>query len=138
MPFTRILLPVDFSNRHRQAIEIARDLAPAARRVTLLHVIETLDLPHEEVEDFYRQLEERARTRLGELATQLAREGLEVLQHVRYGRRVAEIVAFTREEAVDLVVMTSHREDPEDPGTRWLSISHQVGILAPVPVLLVR
>jgi nucleotide-binding universal stress UspA family protein len=67
--FERILVPVDFTDKNRDAVERARDLVRTEGELTLLHVIEELaDIPFEELEDFYRRLEERAVRRLKELA----------------------------------------------------------------------
>ena len=59
--FEEILVPVDLTDKNRRAVEVAGDLAELADgSVTLLHVIEPLDLPFEELEDFYSRLEEKA------------------------------------------------------------------------------
>lgn len=137
--FQKILVPVDLTQKNRHAVEVAGELASASGgSVTLLHVIEELDLPFEEVEDFYRQLEDRAAGAMGDLAEVLAEAGVAHAQHVRYGQRATEIVGFAREEDFDLILLSSHRTDPEDPARNWASLSHKVAILAQTPVLLVK
>ena len=63
--FRRILVPVELSDKDLRAVDAARSLAKANEQgdteVALLHVIETLDLPFEELEDFYGKLESRER-----------------------------------------------------------------------------
>ena len=58
--FRKILVPVDLSDRHGQALEIAARLAKASDgEVTLLHVIEMIPgLNLEEERDFYQRLEQ--------------------------------------------------------------------------------
>lgn len=137
--FERILLPVDFTSKNARALEAARALARGREvQVTLLHVIETLDLPFDELEDFYRKLHDAAAGKLDGLAQDLAGPGIDVVQHVAYGRRVPEIVAYAQENEADLIVLSSRRLNLEEPPTGLASISHQVAILAQTPVLLVK
>lgn len=137
--FEKILVPVDLTQKNRHAVEMAAELGAASGgSVTLLHVIELLDLPFEEVEDFYRQLEERAADAMGKLAEPLVEREVDHDQHVRYGDRAAEIVTFAQEEGFDLVLLSSHRADLEEPARNWASLSHKVAILAQTPVLLVK
>ena len=74
--YRRILVPVELSDKDLRAVEAARALARANdegdTEVALLHVIETLDLPFEELEDFYSKLESRAVEVLSELSASLA------------------------------------------------------------------
>lgn len=137
--FEKILVPVDLTEKNRRAVEVAGELAAASGgQVTLLHVIEMLDLPFEEVEDFYRQLEERAGEAMASLGAALESHGVSHAGHVRYGVRAEEIVEFARDEGFDLILLSSHRADPEQPAKNWASLSHKVAILAQTPVLLVK
>ena len=140
--FDKILVPVDLTDKNRRAVEMAREMAQMSDAdVTLLHVIEPLDLPFEELEDFYRELESRAADSMAELADPFREAGMEILEQVVYGERAREIVAYARDEGFDLVVMTSRPLDPDDPeGTaaNWPTISHKVALMAEIPVLLVR
>ncbi len=137
--FEKILVPVDLTQKNRHAVDVAAELGSASGgSVTLLHVIEMLDLPFEEVEDFYLQLEERAAEAMGELTGPFVERGVRHVQHVRYGDRASEIVAFAQEEDFDLILLSSHRADLEEPARNWASLSHKVAILAQTPVLLVK
>src|SRR5205823_6066772 len=70
--FRNILVPVDLTDRHGRALEIAAGLAPAGGAVTLLHIIELLHgVPREEESEFYERLEETAREHLDRLAATL-------------------------------------------------------------------
>lgn len=140
--FDKILVPVDLTEKNRRAVELARDMARmSGSDVTLLHVIEPLDLPFEELEDFYQELESRAADAMVELADPFREAGMEILEQVVYGDRAREIVAYAGEEGFDLVVMTSRPLDPGDAGqgpANWPTISHKVALMSEIPVLLVR
>lgn len=137
--FTKILVPVDLTEKNRGAVATARDLAGGSGgSVTLFHVIETLDLPFDELEDFYARLERRAADGMDELAALLRDAGVEVVQQVNYGDRAAEIVEYAEEGDFDLVVMSSRRFDPEERARNWATVSHKVAITARTPVLLVK
>ncbi len=137
--FSRILVPVELSEKDALAVRVLRDLAPAGgAEVTLLHVIETLDLPYEELEDFYARLEARATTALDGLSRSLAEAGLDVVQRVAFGTRVAEILAYAEETDADLIVVVARAVDPERPAAAWSGIAHQVAVLSRRSVLLLR
>lgn len=137
--FRKILIPVDLTDKNRRAVEAARDLAlwrPA--EIAILHVIELLDAPMEELADFYQQLEETARRRMEAFAEPLRAAGLAFTQHLRYGKRVPEILRFVREEGFDMMVLASRTLDPERPEGTWLTISHQLVMLADCTVLVLK
>jgi nucleotide-binding universal stress UspA family protein len=137
--FGRILVPVDLTRKNTVAVRAARELArPASGRVTLLHVIETLDAPPDELRDFYQRLEAKAREHLDLLARALDQAGIAVDRRIAFGKRVPEIVRQARELKVDLIILASHQLDPDDPVPGFLTISHQVAILAPCPVLMLK
>ena len=138
--FSNILVPVDLTDQSRSSIEMALDLAgPESSKVTLLHVIETIaDADYDDMRDFYKRLERRARASLEELARPLVAAGFEVERQVIYGKRVKEIVLFAEEHDNDLVIMSSRALDLQDRDTSWGSISHQVAILASCSVLLLK
>ena len=51
--FRHLLVPVDFSDSNTAAVQLAGDLVtPDGGAGTLLHVIETLDAPFEDLEAF--------------------------------------------------------------------------------------
>lgn len=139
--FRRILVPVDLTEKNRRAVGVALGLVPPddeEARVTLLHVIETLDLPFDELEEFYRQLEEKARDAMDRLAEPIREAGMVPLEQVVYGERGRAIVEHADVEDYDLIVLSSRRYDPEDPSANWATLSHKVAILSRSPVLLVK
>ncbi len=138
--FRRVLLPVDLSERSDLAVERASELAaqPGAA-IILLHVVETIqDVPDQELEGFYGRLRDKAEKRLREWAHRLEAQGAEVRQEILFGRRGAQILRYAREQETDLIVLVSHALDPERAGGGFGTISHQVALLAPCSVLLVR
>lgn len=136
--FERVLVPVDLTPKNRAAIEIAADLCAPSGKITLLHVIEAIDLPWEEVEDFYLDLEERARRELDAMAAPLRDAGTAHDQVVVYGHRAEEVVKYADDEGYGLIVLSSHKLDPDNPGAGWATLSYKVAILARCPVLLVK
>lgn len=137
--FRKILVPVDLTPKNVSAIAVAARLADDQEaEVTLLHVVETLDLPWEEVEDFYQRLEHRARTAMDEMSEPLSARGIPNSREVAFGKRAEEVVGHAEEQGFDLIVLSSHRIDLERPAADWTTLSYKVAILAQCPVLLVK
>ena len=136
--FDHVLVPVDLTDRNRRALEAAARLAGENGEVTLLHVIETLDLPFDELEDFYQRLHDRAQVEMDQMADPLSVSGVTVVQRVSYGNRLREILAHAEDNSVDLIVMSSRRLEISEAPTGLATLSHQVAILSQVPVLLVK
>jgi nucleotide-binding universal stress UspA family protein len=138
--FQRILVPVDLTQKSLAAVEAAHELAKQFQSdVTLLHVIETIEhVTFDEMKEFYARLEKSARAGLREFSERFVASGLAVQPEVIYGHRTQDIVAFAIKNRADLIVMASHRIDPDRPGHDWSSISYAVAIMAPCPVLLAK
>ena len=138
--FSRILVPVDLSDRNGPAVEAAADLAGVDQgALLLLHVIEEIEgVDPSETEDFYQGLRARAETVLADLSERLASQHISTTTQIRTGKRGSEIVRCADEERSDLVVLRSHLLDPEHPARGIGTISHQVALAAPCAVLLVR
>ena len=136
--FQHVLVPVDLTDRNRRALDTAARLAGEDGEVTLLHVIETLDLPFDELEDFYQRLQDRAYVGMDQMAEPLSVSGLTVIQRVSYGNRLREILAYAEENLADLIVMSSRRLEPSEAPTGFATLSHQVAILSQIPVLLIK
>lgn len=138
--FTHILVPVDFTEKNRPALEIAFDLAVANRaRVTLLHVIETMDIAaDDDLDQFFARLSTRAATELESMSQRFAQAGIAVDRKTRFGKRLQEIVSDSIERHADLIVMSSHKLNPAEPFKSWATLSYQVSALCQCPVLLVK
>jgi universal stress protein A len=138
--FRHILVPTDLTGCTERALQLAGRLASRdGGRVTLLHVIETIQgLSLEEVKPFYERLERKVGKVL-ETMTRRAREDAPPPAGVIVrGRRAEEIVKYAAANEVDLIVLASHRVNPSAVDRDWGTISYKVGILAQCPVLLVK
>jgi nucleotide-binding universal stress UspA family protein len=138
--YSKILIPVDLSDRNAPAIDAAAELAaPSGGTALLVHVIEEIDdLDDGGLSEFYEGLRRRAEARLAELRQALETRSIAVETRIRTGKRTSEIVRYAEEEGCDLVVMRSHVLDPRQPLRSIGTISHQVALAAPCAVLLVR
>jgi len=137
--YDHYIVPVDLSDRNRTSIETAQEFALLTKgRVTLLHVIETLDLPYEEMAEFYTRLEEEAADKLKSVCAILADSGVGFEQRIMLGDPAQEIVKFASESSESLIVLRSHRVDPSAPTHGWATLSYKIAILATSPILLVK
>ena len=138
--FHRILVPVDLTEKSLAAVDLAYDFAlQSGAEVILLHVIETIEhVQFDELKPFYDRLENSARKGLQEFSERFIANKLQVDQALVYGHRTKEIVDYAVANRADLIIMASHRIDPDRPGHDWSSISYTVAILSPCPVLLVK
>ncbi len=137
--FKNVLVPVDLTEKNQRSIDLAQRLAlEDGAEVVLLHVIEELLLPLEEIEDFYEELQTKAAQAMEKMAAPLHDAGVPVREVVIYGPRAERVVEFAVEDGTDLIVLNSHRVDPENPGLGWATLSYKVAILSQCPVLLVK
>lgn len=138
--FKTILLPVDLSNKHQQALNAAADLAGFGKgEVILLHVIETISgVSMDEERNFYQRLEKMARKHLEQLAGHFIQRTVPCRSEVVFGNRGSEIVRYATDQGIDLIVLTAPRLDPQNPGAGWASLSWKISMLSPCPVLLVK
>lgn len=125
----RILVPLDFSGKSRQALQFAAPLAGKfSARVLLLHV-----LP----EKSSASRRTAALKRLRDTGQKLLLDGMLDEPLVRTGRPGREILAAARQNNVDLIALTTSGQT----GLKRLiagSTAEEVIRLAPCPVLSVR
>jgi len=137
--FERILVPVDFSERNRISIDHAANLADAASRVTLIHVIEEIQhLDEAEDQAFYTRLIEMAQEKMAELADYARDLGLETSSEVVIGKRTAEILTVARDRDVSIIVLNAQPVDWDQPLQSFGGTSHAVAVYAHCPVFLVK
>ncbi|OPY19329.1 universal stress protein [Syntrophus aciditrophicus] len=138
--FKHILVPVDFSPKNRHALDIALKIAESDKsRISLLHVVEIIaDTTFEEYREFYAGLEKRAQKKMASLTAFCEAQGVPAADRIAFGNRVQEILSHAAETGVDLIVMSSHKLQIEEPPQDWGTISYKVGILSQCPVLLVK
>lgn len=135
--FKNILIPVDFSTRNHETLTVAQSLAGLAKgQITLLHVIELIAETnrHGELDSFYDNLEAQAQEKFASLLALAPQANSEIV----FGDRVDEILNYAETHQIDLIVMSSRRVDPDNPGEKLGTISQRIGILAQCPVLLVK
>jgi nucleotide-binding universal stress UspA family protein len=138
--FQHILIPLDFTEKNLEPLNIAFDLAVVNRaRVTLLHVVEQISgEADEELAAFYTRLRVRAEAELESRSQRFDQVGIVVDCKIRIGRRLHEIVTDSIDRAADLIVMSSHKPDLDRPLQTWATLSYQVSVLCQCPVLLVK
>lgn len=139
--FRHLLVPLDFTPKNNAALDIAFEIAEVNQsRVTLLHVIERIELAaeDEETKAFYDRLGHRADAELETRAQRFVEAGLQTEYKLRFGKRVEEIVRYVVERDIDLVILNSHVISPDEPAKSMNTLSYQVSILTPCPVLLVK
>ena len=138
--FRHILIPLDFTEKNLAALNIAFDIAAMNHAlVTLLHVVEEIHGDQDaELTQFYDRLRNRAEAELETVSQRFDEAGLIVERKVRVGKRLMEIVTDSIERNVDLIVMSSHKPDLTNPLHTWNTLSYQVSVLCPSPVLLVK
>ncbi len=138
--FSHILVPVDFTEKNNAALRTAKRLAHQNQaRVTLLHVIETIEyVDDEEVADFYDKLKATSKTKLQFLADLFNAEDVNVQYKIVIGNRARGIVSFAMQNNVDLVVLSSHKVELSEVPKGLGTLSHYVSLLCQCPVLHVR
>lgn len=136
--FRRVLVPVDLTPKNRLAVEGARRVLADGGELILVHVVETLVDETPEVEAFYRLLENKAREELSGLLEFARSLGARARSEILLGHRAEEIVRAAEREQADLIVLASHRLDPERPLAEGLTMSYRVALFAPCPVLLMK
>jgi nucleotide-binding universal stress UspA family protein len=137
--FKKILVPVDLTDSHARTLDIAAHLAGKDGEVTLLHVIELIaGVSRDEEKTFYARLEKAAREHLARLGRRLDAARVAWQAQVLYGSRGPDVLRHAQEAGSDLIVLTSHRVDPQRPGAGWGTLSYTLGILSQCPVLLVK
>lgn len=138
--FTRILIPLDLSDKREAAVQAAAEIARKGKcEVILLHVIETIPgLDDEDVSDFYQKLQRKAQKHLEGLGRQLAGQRITWRSKVIVGNRAKAIVDSAAELGADLIAVTAPHISADSPAAGWASLSWKIAVLAPCAVLLVK
>jgi nucleotide-binding universal stress UspA family protein len=102
-------------------------------------VIELVEhIEFDELRPFYKKLETRAADGLKRLKLRVSHTGATAETETIYGRRARSIIEFAVNRHVDLIVLGSHRVEPGDAATGLATVSYEVAVLAPCPVLLLK
>ena len=140
----RILVPTDFSDSSKRALEYALDIAKVSScDLFVVHVVETFGTEGSAVCSLSVQEKfepEAIRTRAAKMAEFLRDAG--DVAHLTYrfvlvGAPASEIIKFAREREMDLIVMGTHGRKG---ASRFFfgSVAEKVVRLAPCPVLTVK
>ena len=138
--FNKILVPLDGSEVAECALDHAKVVAGTPGEVTLLYVIEPLQVPLSS-EDYKRNIEadaaKSAKEYLKRTAAKLKRSGGAVKTEVVFGKPSQTIVSYAAANGTSLIVMATHGRSGVQ---RWFlgSVADAVLHSAAVPVLLVR
>lgn len=135
--FKKILVPVDFTDKNLSALDRTHQLAKWSHgTVTLIHVIEKVEnIPEEELKEFYHKLEKNAQHKMKEYTRTFSEHGIPVIEKFIYGKRAEEIIRTAMEDEMDLIVLSSHRVNRAEG---WATLSYEIAVLSPLPVLLVK
>ena len=138
--FKKILVPTDLTKKNKKALDIAVKIALHYKgTVYLLHVIETIaHTSFDELEDFYRNLEKRAKKYMDKLLTPYQKSKVPLECKITFGNRLQEILRFASTNKSDLIVLNSHKLNLKNHTANWGTISYKVGILSQCPVMLVK
>lgn len=141
--FRHILVPLETAISSHAAVDVAFEIAVQNKAaVSLLHVVQAIeagpDGPDEETRQFYAQVCSRNEADLEQLARRFEEASIDCEFKVHVGDRLQEILSFAAHHQVDLIVMCSHRIDPEHVAETWGTLSYKVSVLCECPVLLLK
>jgi len=144
MEICQILVPTDFSEFSKQAVQCAYELAQTfGAKLLLLHVVELqaypveIFLPSSEGTTLLDDLERQARLDLAQLLPKAQDVQVEVTCQAVVGTPYHKIVEVAMAEKVDLIVMATHGRT----GLSHLvmgSVAERVVRTTPCPVLTIR
>jgi len=103
--FTKLLVPVDFTEISRQMIAFIREIKGNGELV-LLHIV-TEGESGQEIEQNITHAHEE----LAKIQNELERTGFKVTTHVRVRNPVENIVSLADEEEVSLILMCAHKKN---------------------------
>ncbi|MBW2622321.1 MAG: universal stress protein [Deltaproteobacteria bacterium] len=138
--FKNILIPTNFKDKDLLGIDIALGMdLPEDFTITLVHVIEMLaDTEDEEFQDFYAKLEKRASKEMGKILDLYEEKKPDISTVILFGHRVREIIRYTHENEIDLIIASSHQIEARDVSQGWMTLSYKIAFLSPCPVLMVK
>ena len=140
----RILVPVDFSEHSKKALNYA---IPFARQfdaeLTVLYVVEPAIYPADlsfgqvGLPNLEAELRSRGEEELAELIAGTLPNDVRVVASVRTGLPFVEIISYARDEHVDLIVVATHGHTGVEH-ILFGSTAEKIVRKAPCPVLVVR
>ncbi len=117
LTYKTVLFPTDFSKFSDVALSHAVYICRQCdARLVVLHVLEDILLPdpveymgvYETVTAIQAQMEEDAKKKLAAFDKDPRLEGISITTDLQQGKPFVQIVSYTREHNIDLIVMGSH------------------------------
>jgi len=140
----RILVPVDFSDYSKDALQYAADLGRHFHAdLLLIYVVESVGYPADlgyggvNISAIEKELSDRARGELDRLAGTYAGTKLNISTTVHTGRPYVEILRAAREYGTDMIVIATHGHTGVEH-ILFGSTAEKVVRKAPCPVMVVR
>ncbi|MBA3538829.1 MAG: universal stress protein [Deltaproteobacteria bacterium] len=140
MAFAHALCPIDFSERSREALDLAAALIGPAGRIDMLYVMETpLYSENFDTPAFLESLQERSTRPLECFAAQVRSRIAVVTTRVAFGSPCERtLAAVERDPSIDLVVLGSQGRTVRRSRAPLGSVAERVVRHSPCPVLVVR
>ncbi|MDX9702291.1 MAG: universal stress protein [Candidatus Auribacterota bacterium] len=144
--YTAVLFPTDFSEFSNVALVHAAYICRSCNaRLIVLHVVEEVLLPdpieymgvYESINEIQKHIEEEAKKNLAILKKDSRLAGIEVSTDISNGKPFLEIVKYSRENKIDLIVMGTHGSSGLNH-VLFGSTAEKVVRKAPCPVLTVK
>lgn len=144
MEIGTILFPTDFTEGSKEALPFVEDLVKKyGAKLHILHVVYDIVkadgwyVPHMSTDEFYKELEAGAKKELERTGIEELRNYENVERTVIKGIPHEEIVKFSNEKGVDLIIMGTHGRRGIDR-VFFGGTASKVVRKAPCPVLTVR
>ena len=140
--YKKVLVTLDGSALSEIALEHVKAIAKGCNvgEVVLFRVLEPIHTYAGLGEDWYREADKRARTRiqdyLAQTSAQLKKEGITAKTVMAEGDAAGQILDYTSKNKVDLIIMSTHGSSGV---VRWMlgSVADRVVRHAQSPVLLI-
>ncbi len=138
--FKHILIPLDFTEKNDVVLDTVHEIVASTKAtVTLIHVVEPIeDHGDTELEEFTKNLADEADAQLLERAEKFSDTDISVTCENRIGKRNVEVIAYAKNNDVDLILLNSHAIDPAKGDKTTFTLSYQIAVLAPCAVLLLK
>jgi nucleotide-binding universal stress UspA family protein len=145
LPIKKILCPIDFSEPSYEAMKVAEEMARQfSSELSVVHVVREVsdtvygpEFSGFDVESYQKELEASATKKLKEIVKERVSKDLSVNQTIVRGKPVDQIIRFSDEKNIDLIVIATHGQ------TGWQhfvfgSVTEKVVRLALCPVLTIH
>jgi nucleotide-binding universal stress UspA family protein len=144
MPIRRILVPIDFSEHSKNALEYAIPVAlQFDAELLLVYVVEPMVYPADlsfgqiSIPSVEPELRQRGKEELDNLVDKQIAGRVRSKTSIRTGKPFLEIIAAAKEEDVDLIIIATHGHTGVEH-ILFGSTAEKVVRKAPCPVLVVR